>query len=67
MLRTEVLTIMAHLVITLTIVGIYGYTVAIGKPDTTLQNLLLIIGGFWFGAMGLTKGKKQDDGKGEGQ
>lgn len=56
-MRTEVLTVMAHLIITLTIVAIYGYTVAIGKPDTTLQNLLLIIGGFWFGAMGLTKSK----------
>jgi len=49
---------MAHLLITLTIISIYGYTVAIGKPDTTLQNLLLIIGGFWFGAMGVTTKNK---------
>ena len=70
--RTEVLTIMAHLLITLTVLVLYGYTVAIGKPDTTLQNLLLIIGGFWFGAMGGQKvkeaiQKRQNNGKGEGQ
>lgn len=65
--RSEVLTIMAHLIITLAIFALYGYTYAIGKPDTTLQNLLLIAGGFWFGAMGGTKikdaiaAKRKDD------
>ncbi len=56
--RTEVLTIMAHLLITLAVILSYGYTVAIGKPDTTLQNLLLLCGGFWFGAMGITRANK---------
>lgn len=68
--RTEVLTILAHLLISLAVLILYGYTVAIGKPDTTLQNLLLIIGGWWFGAMGKSKvtdimNKRKSDGKGD--
>lgn len=65
----EVLTIMAHLLISLSVLFGYLYTVIKGTPDTTLQNLLLIIGGYWFGAMGktvLTKPKAKDiSGKGD--
>lgn len=55
--RMEVLTLMAHLIISLFVLGGYLFTVAIGQPDTTLQNLALIIGGYWFGAVGGTKVK----------
>ena len=49
---------MAHVVITLCILGVYAVTLIKGAPDTTLQNLLLIIGGYWFGAMGQGMMKK---------
>lgn len=50
--RLEVLKLGAHLIISLVVLLLYGYTVAIGKPDITLQNFSLLIGGYWFGAMG---------------
>lgn len=46
---------MAHLLITLCILGAYVYTLHIGAPDETLKNLLLLIGGYWFGVMGKNK------------
>lgn len=54
-MRLEVTYIVAHLVITLSVLGVYLVTLIKGAPDTTLQNLLLIIGGYWFGAMGAGK------------
>lgn len=67
-MRMEVIIVMAHLLITLSILGVYAVTLYHGTPDTTLQNLLLIVGGYWFGAMGagMLKGKNdppKDDGK----
>jgi hypothetical protein len=54
-MRTEVMYLMAHLVITLAILAAYVYGMTIGEVDETLKNLLLIIGGYWFGAMGADK------------
>jgi hypothetical protein len=56
--RMEVLKLGAHLLISIVVLLLYGYTVAIGKPDTTLQNFALLIGGYWFGAMGNSAVKK---------
>lgn len=49
--RLEVLYLMAHLVITLSIIVLYGVLTALGHSDETLRNLLLLIGGYWFGAL----------------
>lgn len=55
MQRMEVYYLMAHLIITLAILGAYIYSTSLGLADETLKNLLLIIGGYWFGAMGANK------------
>ncbi len=59
----EVLTIGSHLILSIVLVLSYVYTAAIGKPDPTLQSLVLIMGGYWYGAMksaGKTKSSKED-------
>lgn len=56
--NTEVLTIVSHLFITIGI--LVGYIVVFlvsGESDVTLQNLLLLAGGFWFGLSTTAKGK----------
>lgn len=53
--KMGVLYIVAHLVITLAILGVYAYSVAIGHPDDTSRLLLYTIVGYWFGAVGLDK------------
>lgn len=50
--RMGVLVLMAHLVITLAIIGLYGYSLHTGKPVSSIENILLIIMGYWFGSMG---------------
>lgn len=50
--RMGVLVLMSHLVITLAMLGLYGVFAYIGKPVTTIENMLLIVIGYWFGAMG---------------
>lgn len=47
-----VLVLMAHLVITLAMLGLYGVFAYYGKPVTTIENMLLVIVGYWFGAIG---------------
>lgn len=65
--RTEVLTLVAHLIITLALLILYGVTLIMDRPDTTLQNALLLALGFWFGSIGGSKikealtGKRKDD------
>jgi len=50
--RVEVAQIVLHFLITICILGAYLYTIAIHQPDETLKNLLLLIGGYWFGVLG---------------
>lgn len=50
--RTEVLYLVAHLAITVMVIGSYVFLKASGHEDQTLENLILIIGGWWFGALG---------------
>lgn len=60
--NTEVLTIVSHLLITLGI--LVGYIVVFllsGEPDVTLQNLLLLAGGFWFGLSAKAKSKSNGE------
>lgn len=49
--RMGVLVLMAHLVITLAMIGVYALFAWLDKPVTTVENMLLIIVGYWFGAM----------------
>lgn len=50
--RMGVLVLMAHLIITLAFIGIYGYSLFSGHEDDTLRTILTVIVGYWFGAMG---------------
>jgi hypothetical protein len=64
--KMGVVILMAHLVITLSVIGAYLFTVYIGKPDEGLKIAIPIIIGYWFGAIGkdqLTK-KKDDNNNG---
>lgn len=50
--RVEVLTLMAHLLITLALIGGYLYTlIALNAPDETLKLAIMTILGYWFGAV----------------
>ncbi|CAM2914947.1 hypothetical protein [Erysipelothrix tonsillarum] len=60
--NTEVLTIVSHLLITVGI--LIGYIVVFllsGESDVTLQNLLLLAGGFWFGLSAKAKTDKSEE------
>lgn len=56
--RMGVLVLMSHLIITLVILGIYGYTLHTGQGDETLKTILTVIIGYWFGSMGATAIRK---------
>lgn len=58
-LKMEVITVVAHLIITIMIVLGYVLTLVMGHSDVTLQNVLLLAAGFWFG-MTAKVGKKPD-------
>lgn len=53
--RMGVFVLMSHLVITLAVIGLYGVFAYLGKPVTTIENMLLVIVGYWFGAIGATQ------------
>lgn len=55
--RLEVITLMFHFILTLFILGGYMVTVWKGIPDETMKNLLLLVGGWWFGAVSGSKVK----------
>lgn len=59
--RMGVFVLMSHLIITLTILGIYGYTLYTGHADETLKTVLTVIVGYWFGSMGATALRKKDN------
>jgi hypothetical protein len=61
-----VLILMAHLVITLTVLVIYAIGSIQGHADETLKTLLFAIIGYWFGAIGKDQlSKKKDSGSNE--
>jgi hypothetical protein len=51
--RMGVLMLMTHLVITLAVILVYGYTLYMGKPDETMKTVLTLAMGYWFGSMGM--------------
>lgn len=58
--RMGVLILMSHLIITLVILAIYGYTLHTGTGDETLKTILTVIVGYWFGSMGVSAIRKPD-------
>lgn len=50
--KMGVLVLMAHLIITLAMIVTYALFAYFEKPLTTIENMLLVIVGYWFGAMG---------------
>lgn len=59
--RMGVLVLMSHLVITLVVLAIYGYTLHAGNGDETLKTILTVIIGYWFGSMGATSIRGKQD------
>lgn len=58
--RMGVLVLMAHLIITLVVLTIYGITLYTGNGDETLKTILTVIIGYWFGSMGANALRKPD-------
>lgn len=50
--RMGVLVLMSHLIITIAILGLYGLFVYMGKDVSTVEMILMVIIGYWFGAIG---------------
>lgn len=50
--RMGVMMLVSHLVITLVILAIYGFTLYTGHADETLKTILTVIIGYWFGSIG---------------
>lgn len=50
--KMGVIVLMSHLIITLTFIGVYAYTLFNGQVDDTLRTIITVIVGYWFGAMG---------------
>ena len=53
-----VLVVVSHLIITIVILFLYGYTLHTGSGDDTLKTILTVVIGYWFGAMGSDMLKK---------
>lgn len=70
--RMGVLVLMSHLIITLCVLAIYGYTLHSGQGDETLKTILTVIVGYWFGSMGASaigvrKSKGDSNNEGDGK
>jgi hypothetical protein len=60
--KMGVVILMAHLVITLSVIAAYLITLWMGKPDDVFKIAIPVIIGYWFGAMGANSLKKTDKG-----
>lgn len=59
--KMGVYVLVAHLIITLAVLAIYAIFAGMGHQLTTIENMLLVIIGYWFGAVGgNATGKKVD-------
>lgn len=66
--RMGVLVLMSHLIITLAMLALYALFAWLGKPLTTIENMLFVVVGYWFGALGTNAlTKKKDENKGSGE
>lgn len=50
--RMGVFVLVAHLIITIAILGVYTSFAMLGKDVTNIEMILTVIVGYWFGAMG---------------
>jgi hypothetical protein len=50
--KMGVLILMAHLIITMTIIILYTILIFTGHEDITLRTMIPVIIGYWFGSMG---------------
>lgn len=50
--RMGVMVLVSHLIITLAMMALYGVFSYFGKEVGTIENMLLVIVGYWFGAIG---------------
>ena len=50
--KMGVLVLMSHLIVTVLMLVVYVVFAYLGKPLTTIENMLLVIVGYWFGAIG---------------
>lgn len=59
---------MAHFILSVVVLLLYGISILTGHTDDTLRNVLMIVFGYWFGAVGGAKvrdvlnSKKSKDG-----
>lgn len=58
--KMGVLVLMSHLIITVCVLAIYGYTLHTGQGDETLKTILTVIIGYWFGSMGAASLRKPE-------
>jgi hypothetical protein len=56
--KMGVVVLMAHLIITLSVIAAYLITLWMGKPDDVFKIAIPVIIGYWFGAMGANTLKK---------
>jgi hypothetical protein len=59
-----VIILVAHLIITLVIIGFYGWGSIHGHEDETLKTILFAIIGYWFGAIGKDQLTKKNNNNG---
>ena len=57
--RMGVLILLSHLLITLSFIGVYVFTLQAGQEDETIKTILTVIVGYWFGSMGTDAIKKR--------
>jgi hypothetical protein len=50
--RMGVYVLMSHLIITMAILTLYGLFMYMGKDVTSIETILLVVMGYWFGAVG---------------
>lgn len=54
-MNTERFSILSHLIITMTVLLIYTF---VGRNDVTMQTVVTIVIGYWFGSMGASTIKR---------
>lgn len=52
--------LVSHLLVTLSLIVTYIIFAYIGKPVTTIENMLLIVVGYWFGQYAIGKQPQQN-------
>lgn len=59
--RMGVFILVAHLLVTLSLIATYIIFAYFGKSVTTIENMLLIVVGYWFGQYAIGKQPQQQE------